>query len=70
MKREANTLYEHGRTLLVVKSDGAEILNASFEASLTDICGRPFQAATIIDIGQIIKAVDENLISLKGKTIK
>ena len=68
--RMANETYPFNRTLLVVKEGGAEILNAPFEASLTDICGRPFQAATIIDIGQIIRAIDEKLTSIKGKTIK
>jgi hypothetical protein len=60
--RPANTLYEFGRTLLVVKNSGAEILNADFNDSLTDVCGRPFDAAIIIiiiiDIGQIVRAVD------------
>jgi hypothetical protein len=61
--RAANELYEFGRTLLVVKSTGSEIVNAPFEASLTDICGRPFQEAIILDVGPIIKPVDEVLIS-------
>jgi MerR HTH family regulatory protein len=56
-------LYEFGRTLLVVKPSGAEIVNAGFNDPLSDICGRPFQAAVIIDIGQIIATVDQALIS-------
>jgi hypothetical protein len=61
--RKPNELYEFGRTLLVVKKSGAEIVNAPFEASLTDICGRPFQEAIILDVGPIILAVDEAIIS-------
>ena len=66
--RTANTLYPAGRTLLLVKSSGAEILNAPFKSTLTDICGRPFEAAIILDIGQIIKTVDDKLISTKKDT--
>ena len=56
--------YKFGRTLLVVKpSGGSQILNAEFNATLTDICGRPFESAAIVDIGQIILAVDHALIS-------
>jgi hypothetical protein len=63
--RAANQLYEFGRTLLVIKSTGTQIVNADFSASLTDICERPFAGALIIDVGPIVRAVDEALISLK-----
>jgi hypothetical protein len=63
--RPANELYEFGRTLLVMKSSGTQILNADFNASLTDICGRPFETAILVDIGQTIRAVDEALAKLK-----
>jgi hypothetical protein len=63
--RPANELYEFGRTLVVVKPSGTQILNADFNASLTDICGRPFETAIIVDIGQTIRAVDEALAKLK-----
>jgi hypothetical protein len=63
--RPANELYEFGRTLLVLKSSGTQIVNADFNASLTDICGRPFETAIIVDIGQTIRAVDEALAKLK-----
>jgi hypothetical protein len=63
--RGANALYEFGRTLLIYKATGAQILNADFNASLTDICGRPFETAIIVDIGQTIRAVDEALAKLK-----
>jgi hypothetical protein len=59
--RPANTLYPFDRTLLVVKATGTQIIKADFNASLTDICGRPFEAAIIIDIGQIVRAVDQEL---------
>jgi hypothetical protein len=54
-------LFEFGRTLLVVGTTGAQIVNAEFNATLTDICGRPFHAAIVLDIGQIIQAVDQAL---------
>src|ERR1700738_1784748 len=66
--RRANTLYEYGRTLLKISETGAEIINAPFDATLTDICGRPFQAAFIIDIGPIVGAVNEKLVSIKRKS--
>jgi hypothetical protein len=68
--RQANTLYEFGRTLLVVKSTGAQVINADFNASLPDICGRPVEAAVIIDVGQIIKEVDEALNNEKKRNSK
>jgi hypothetical protein len=63
--RAANKLFEFGRTLLVVKANGAKIVNVPFEASLTDICGRPFEAVIILDIGHIIKTTDQAIISTK-----
>lgn len=56
-------LCEFGRTLLVVRPTGAQIVNADFNATLPDICGRPFHAAIVLDIGQIIQAVDQALTS-------
>ena len=58
-----NSLFAFGRTLLVFKPTGAQIANAGFNDSLTDICGRPFESAIIVDIGHIIMAVDQALIS-------
>jgi hypothetical protein len=54
-------LHEIGRTLLLVNSTGAAIINTEYNASLTDIAGRPFGAAIILDIGQIISSVDQAL---------
>jgi hypothetical protein len=65
--RQANSLWEFGTTLLVIKQRAAEIVNAPFEASLSDICGRPFESATILNLTLIVKTVDEKLISIKGK---
>jgi hypothetical protein len=59
--RPANTLYALDRTLLVVKANGTQLIRSDFNASLTDICGRPFEAAIIVDIGQIIRQVDQDL---------
>jgi len=64
--RAANTLYPFDRTLLVMKATGTQITKAGFNDSLTDVCGRPFEAAIIIDIGQIVRAVDQE-ISKKDK---
>jgi hypothetical protein len=66
--RAANTLYPFGRTLLILKEGSSEIVNAPFESSLTDICGRPFEAAIILDIGHIIKTTDEAINSNKKDT--
>ncbi|KJC60061.1 hypothetical protein UP10_15430 [Bradyrhizobium sp. LTSPM299] len=63
--RPANALYAFDRTLLVVKASGTQIINADFNAPLTEICGRPFEAAMIVDIGQTIRAVDEALAKQK-----
>jgi len=59
--RPANTLYPFDRTLLLVKATGTQIIKADFNASLTDICGRPFEAAIIVDIGQIVRSVDQEI---------
>jgi hypothetical protein len=66
--RPANELFEFNRTLLVFRPSGEQIINADYAASLTDICGRPFAAAVIVDVGQIIKTIDENLIANKKDT--
>jgi hypothetical protein len=66
--RQANALYPNGLTLLIVKAGNAEIVNAPFDSSLTDICGRPFVSATILNLSHIIKTVDAKLILTKGKT--
>jgi hypothetical protein len=58
-------LFQFGRTVLTLTRTGAKIVNADYNAPLTEICGRPFQAAVIVDIGQIVMAVDQALISTK-----
>jgi hypothetical protein len=65
--RAANTPFEFGATLLVMKSTGAEIVNAPFNSSLTEICGRQFEAAVIVDVGQIVRAVNKELKELISK---
>jgi hypothetical protein len=67
--RRANTLFEFGRTLLITDASGSRIVNSQFDDALIDVCGRPFASALIVDIGQIIKAIDTalNNISKKGK---
>lgn len=66
--RVANGLYEFGRTILLLRNDSAEILNAEPGAALDDVFGRPLDGATIIDIGRITTAINEAIISTKGKT--
>jgi hypothetical protein len=63
--RPANEPYPFGRTLLLITPTGEKIVNADFNATLTDICGRPFQSAIVVDVGQIIAAVDNALTSTK-----
>jgi hypothetical protein len=68
--RPANQTFEFGRTLLLLNASGVQIINADYNASLPDVCGRTRIAAAAIDLGQIIRAVDEKLDSIKGKTRK
>jgi hypothetical protein len=65
--RQASAVFEFGRTLLVVKTTGPQIVNVDYDASLSDIFGRPMPATIIIDIGQVIDEVNVKLSSLKGK---
>ena len=58
-------LHQFGRTLLVIGASGSQIVNADYDASLSDICGRPFQSAIVVDIGQIVSTIDENLTNKK-----
>jgi hypothetical protein len=60
--RNAGDVFEFGKTLmLVTKANGSRIVNVGYDDSLIDILGRPFEAAVIVDIGQIVKAVDSEL---------
>jgi hypothetical protein len=59
--RAANQLFEFGRTLLITSASSTRIVNSQFEDSLTDLCGRPFEDSVIIDVGQIVAAVDSAL---------
>jgi hypothetical protein len=63
--RAANTLYEFGRTVLIHTEEGTTIKNLDADESISDVLGRPFQSSIIIDIGQILKAVDDAIISTK-----
>jgi hypothetical protein len=60
-------LFEFGRTLLLTTPTGAKIVNAEYSAPLTDICGKPFESAVIIDIGQIVSAIDQARIQQKDE---
>jgi hypothetical protein len=62
--RPTNRPFDYGRTLLVKNACGSRIVNCGFDDSLIDICGRPFQAAVIVDVGQIIAAVNSVLASI------
>ena len=66
--RQPNELYEFGRTVLVHTGTGTTIKNLDADVSLSEALGRPFRSSIIIDIGQILKAVDEALISIKKDT--
>jgi hypothetical protein len=59
--RPAGKPFQYGRTLLIVNACGSRIVNCGFNDALFDICGRPFQAAVIVDVGQIIATVDSIL---------
>jgi hypothetical protein len=65
--RVANCHFEFGRTILLLKESGAEIVNADSESSLTDIFGRIIDGATIIDLARITTTIDEAIASTKGK---
>jgi hypothetical protein len=58
-------LNDFGRTLLVIGASGSQIVNADFNAPLTDICGRPFKAAIIVDVGAITKTIDDTLLQTR-----
>ena len=58
-------LFPCGRTLLIATPTDARIVNAEFNATLTDFCGRPFSSAVIVDCGHVVAAVDQALISTK-----
>jgi MerR HTH family regulatory protein len=60
-------LFPCGRTLLVITPTGARIVNAEFNATLTDFCGRPFCSAIIVDCRHVVAAVDHALISTKDQ---
>ena len=62
--RRANTLYEFGRTLIVIKGGNAAIVNAAFDAPLSDVCGK--DGAFVTDLGPIIANVNQKLSQLKG----
>ena len=61
--RAANELYKFDRTILIHTEGRTSIRNLDSDAPLSLVFGRSFQPATILDIGQIIKAVDEAIIS-------
>jgi hypothetical protein len=63
--RRANMLFEFGRTLIVISKTGAAIVNAPFDALLSDVCGK--DGAFVIDIGPIIADVNQKLSKLKRK---
>jgi hypothetical protein len=59
--RAANELYEFGLTVLIKTEHGTTIKNLESDASLIDACGRPFTAVVAIDLGQIVREVDDAL---------
>jgi hypothetical protein len=62
--RNAGDVFEFGRTLLIKKAGGSRVVNVGYDDSLIDILGRPFEAAIIVDIGQIARAVDSELANI------
>jgi hypothetical protein len=68
--RIANCNFEFGRTLLLVKSIGAEIVNADSNSTIAGVFGRQIDGATILDLGRITTTIDEAIISTKGKDTK
>jgi hypothetical protein len=61
--RVANGHFEFGRTILLLKNNGAEILNVNSGASLDDVFGRPIDGATIIDLERITTTINKAIIS-------
>jgi DNA-binding transcriptional MerR regulator len=66
--RPANELYKFGLTVLIHTASGTTIKNVDSESSLADVFGRNFEPTIILNVGPIIKAVDEKLNSLKKDT--
>jgi hypothetical protein len=65
--RRANTPFEFGRTLLVIKPTGTQIVNGGYTDTLADILGGQFDTAVVIDIGRIAASVNEKLLKLSEK---
>jgi hypothetical protein len=59
--RAPNCLYEFGRTVLIHTSTRTTIRNLDPDASIADVLGRPMTPAVILDIGPVIKEVDEKM---------
>jgi hypothetical protein len=66
--RAPNKIFEFGLTVMIHTEGKTSIVNLDPESTLADILGRPFQSSIIIDIGQILKAVDEAIISNRKNT--
>jgi hypothetical protein len=63
--RNAGDVFEFGKTLMLVsQASGSRIVNVGYDDSLIDILGRPFEAAIVVDIGQIVKAVDSEFANI------
>lgn len=62
--RAANELWEFGLTVLVHTGTGiTSIVNIDPESSLSAVFGRSFNSAILVNIGPVIKTVDEAIIS-------
>lgn len=59
--RSACQLFEFGRTVLAISSDGSRVINCLFTDTLSDVCGRPPVPSIIVDLGQIINSTDQKL---------
>jgi hypothetical protein len=66
--RAANEVFEFGLTVMIHTASGTTIKNIDSESSLADVFGRNFDSSITVNIGPILKAVDEAIISnQKGK---
>ncbi len=64
--RKPSELFEHFKTVLVVTEEGASVLNAGFDAKITDVTGHS-DCAVIVDLNSIVKSLYENFSRVKGR---
>jgi hypothetical protein len=66
--RAANELFEFGLTAMIHSESGTSIRNIDPDSSLSEVFGRSFEPAIILNVGPIIRTVHEAIISNQKDT--